>query len=178
MGAALAADEPIEPAEGCRDGDSVGFDEAYRRFGRSLYGTALRMLRGSADAEDAMQDTFLALYHKQPDLPPAALGPWLRRVLVNRCLDRLRRGQRWRESEVGVEHEPTAPADEYRGLDLDRAVARLPERARVVFLLHDVEGFKHREMAEQLGLSDSTTKTQLFRARRLLRKLMQPGGRR
>ena len=91
MGAALAADDLVEAAESRRDGDSAGFDEIYRLFGRSLYGTALRMLGRPEEAEDAMQETFLKFYRKPPEIPEDRVDAWLKRVLINDCLDRLRR---------------------------------------------------------------------------------------
>jgi RNA polymerase sigma-70 factor (ECF subfamily) len=93
-------------------------------------------------------------------------------VVVNGCLDRLRRGKRWGEEELGERTQPASARPDLR-LDIARAVEQLPERARVVFLLHDVEGFRHEELSEALGVSVGTTKSQLFRARRMLRDLMR-----
>ncbi|HKY33480.1 MAG TPA: RNA polymerase sigma factor [Candidatus Polarisedimenticolia bacterium] len=156
----------------CRDGDSAAFAELYRKVGGPLYGTALRMLRRPQDAEDAVQDTFLALHRDRPDIPGHQLPAWLHRVLVNQCLDRLRRRKRWQESEVNETVMGAAARDEGAQLDLRKAVELLPERARLVFLLHDVEGFKHREISEMLGTNTGTTKSQLFRARGMLRDAM------
>jgi RNA polymerase sigma-70 factor (ECF subfamily) len=164
----------LEPLRGR---EPVGLQEAYRRFGRSLYGTALRLLRRREDAEDAMQDTFLAFHRTRPALPADQAEPWLRRVLVNRCLDRLRRGRRWRALELSDGPSGGAAPAGYLRVDLERAVARLPEGARLVFVLHDVEGFKHREIGEIMGLSEGTTKSQLSRARSLLRELLDGGER-
>jgi RNA polymerase sigma-70 factor (ECF subfamily) len=152
---------------------AADFADVYRRFGKPLYGTALRMMRRREDAEDAVQDTFLAYHGKAPSLSDDAVGPWLRRVLINRCLDRLRRGRRWQESEVEEATLTTAPARADLKVDLETAVAALPEKARVVFVLHDVEGLMHREISELLEVSEGTTKSQLFRARRLLREAIE-----
>jgi len=154
------------------DAEPTGrFSRAYREHGRQLYGTALRLLRRPEDAEDAVQDAFLALHRHGPPLTAPLLGGWLHRVLVNRCLDRIRRARRWRDEELG-ERAPHS-AREGLGLDLERAVARLPEKARLVFVLHDVEGFNHAELSRMLGLAEGTSKSQLFRARRMLRDLMR-----
>ena len=150
---------------------SRAFSRVWREHGRQLYGTALRMLRRPEDAEEVVQDAFLAFHREDPAVPTEHLGRWLTRVVVNGCLDRLRRGKRWREEELG-EH-PQRPARPDLRLDIARAVEQLPERARVVFLLHDVEGFRHDELSEALGVSVGTTKSQLFRARRMLRDLMR-----
>ena len=154
-------------------GDAAACTELYRRLGRPLYGTALRMLGRPEDAEDAMQETFLTLYCKTPDLLAAQLGAWLHRVLVNHCIDRIRRRTRWQEQEwTEVTTGSPAPPNGVR-IDLERAVERLPKRAKLIFVLHDVEGFKHKEVAEMLGLKEGTTKSQLFRAREMLRGFMK-----
>jgi len=147
------------------------FSRVYREHGRQLFATALRMLRRPEDAEEVVQEAFLAFHREDPAVPTPQLGRWLNRVVVNGCLDRIRRGRRWREQELREPHE-RAPREGLR-LDLARAVERLPERARLVFLLHDVEGWTHGELSEALALSEGTTKSQLFRARRLLRDLMR-----
>ncbi len=145
--------------------------ELYRLLGRKLYSTALRMLRSPEEAEDVMQDAFLAFHRQGPGFEPRAAGAWLHRTLVNRCLDRLRSRARWREEEVGEGTLP--PASIGDRLDLERAVDKLPRSARLVFLLHDVEGFRHQEVAEMLGISAGTSKSQLFRARELLRAALR-----
>lgn len=151
---------------------TADFTEVYRRFSGPLYGTAMRMLRRPEEAEDAMQETFLTLHRKSPGLEGPQLGAWLHRVLVNQCIDRVRRGKRWRTTGVDEDLSLAPPPHAGQKLDLEKAVASLPEKARLVFVLHDVEGFKHREMTEMLDLSEGTTKSQLFRARRMLREFM------
>jgi RNA polymerase sigma-70 factor (ECF subfamily) len=149
--------------------------ELFRTLGRRLMGTALRIVRDASDAEDVVQEAFLAYHRHSLSLPAAEAGAWLHRVVVNRCLDRLRQRGRWRMESLAEEADaqsllpPVERADDRR-LDIERAVATLPEAARLVFVLHDVEGFKHREIAEQLGISEGTSKSQLFRARALVRR--------
>jgi len=172
MGRSAVAEYPEEAVLDARPATSTGFAEVYRTFSRPLYGTALRMLRRPEDAEDALQETFLTLYRKAPDLPDSRLGAWLHRVLVNECIDRVRRGRRWRTTGVDENLAPAPPPQDGPSLDLERAVSRLPEKARLVFLLHDVEGFKHRELSGMLDLSEGTTKSQLFRARKMLREFI------
>ena len=155
--------------------------EVYRLMGDALYGTALRILKREAEAEDVVQETFVKFFRKAGSVGSGAVSGWLYRVTVNRCLDRLR--ARKRAAEESLEDsadalpaptERAAKPGSFERLDLERAVARLPERARLVFLLHDVEGYRHREVAEALGISEGTSKGQLFRARRLLRGWLEP----
>jgi RNA polymerase sigma-70 factor (ECF subfamily) len=167
------------PGEALREiaGDAKpsDFGEIYRRHGRALYGTALRMLRRPEDAEDAVQDAFLAYHRKRPDVPREQIGRWLSRVVINGCLDRLRRDKRWSSDPFDDTARSTRPPADDTAVDLARAVARLPEKARLVFLLHDVEGLKHRELAGLLELNVGTSKSQLFRARRMLRSFLEKG---
>jgi RNA polymerase sigma-70 factor (ECF subfamily) len=135
----------------------------------------MRFLRRTDEAEDAVQDAFLAYYTAGPDLVESEAGAWLHRVLVNGCIDRLRRRDRWKVAELDDHTVVQDVGSPGLGLDLEHAVARLPEKARVIFLLHDVEGFKHRELGEMLRVSEGTSKSQLFRARQMLRGFMERG---
>jgi RNA polymerase sigma-70 factor (ECF subfamily) len=157
----------------CRDGEEAGFALVYRRLGRSLFGTALRILGQAEEAEDALQEAFMSFHRKRTELEPAMAGAWLRRVLVNGCLDRLRKRRRRPEAELAEDAVRAAPRFDGLRMDLERATARLPERARMVFVLHDVEGFRHREVAELMGVTEGATKSQLFRARGLLRGYLE-----
>jgi RNA polymerase sigma-70 factor (ECF subfamily) len=171
MGGFTSPEPPDDLLERCRRGDAGGFTAAFRAFGRMLYGTALRIVGRPEDAEDVVQDTFLSFCRDVPDIPQEHLHAWLRRVTVNHCIDRLRRGKRWKEEEIDEATHPLAARPSSAGvrIDLERAVASLPDGARLVFLLHDVEGYKHREIGEILGMKVGTTKSQLFRARAMLR---------
>jgi len=180
----------------CAGGDEDAFSEVYRRFGGTLYGTAWRILKSPQEAEEVVQEAFLTLYRKAGEDPPRNLGGWLHRVTVNRSLDRIRKRTRRSEVELNedlhagnvVSIDDTAPAatdpgaaaaaegaGHGFGLDIERAIDRLPERTRMVFVLHDVEGFKHREIGELMGITDGSSKSQLFRARAMLRDWLQPG---
>lgn len=144
--------------------------EAYRRHAPRLLGTALRLLRQREDAEDTVQEAFIALVRSAPAANAEGAGAWLHRVVVNGALDRLRSRKRWRTEEPDDANlaSPRSVPDS-RSLDLARAVARLPERARLVFVLHDVEGLRHEEVGAALGIDPGTSKSQLARARALLR---------
>ena len=166
LSSAVTIDEPRASSPAA----PAGFAGIYRRHGRSLYGTALRLLGRPEDAEDAVQETFLKYYRGAPSIGEDRLESWLRRVVINDCLDRLRRRKRRPEHEL-PEHTP-APLLRHGGLalDLERGIARLPTRARQVFLLHDVEGFKHVQVAEFLSVTEGASKSQLHRARGILRE--------
>ncbi len=133
-----------------------------------------------ADAEDLLQDVFLLAYRKLPDFRgDSAVGTWLYRLAMNRCLDHLKSRQtRASGATTPLDEEvmqgPRRILDDgVKRLDLERAIARLPDGARAAFVLHDVEGFQHHEIAEILGISEGTSKSQLHKARLKLRALLQ-----
>lgn len=159
----------------CRIGDPEAFGAIYDRYGNILYGTALRLLRRPAQAEDVVQETFMKLHSRPPQPPVKNLGGWLHRVTTHAALDRLRRRQRRAEQELPDAPVPAPRPGPGASTDLQSAVQQLPERGRQVFMLHDVEGFQHNEIATMLGISSGTSKSQLFRARRRLRELLSPG---
>lgn len=143
--------------------------EVYRLVGSSLYGTALRILHRPDEAEEVVQETIVRLYERAADIKAGNLRGWLHRVTVNRCLDRLKAKGRQTEELPADMPSSSDSASAVERLDLARAVAKLPNQARLVFLLHDLEGYKHREVAEALEISEGTSKSQLFRAREMLR---------
>ncbi len=135
------------------------------------------MLGSREDADDVLHEVFLTVYRKLDGFKgDSALGTWLYRLTMNRCVDFLRQRRARHGKETGaVEALATrgaATASAELRLDLERAVGALPEGCRAAFLLHDVEGLQHREIGEVLGISVGTSKSQLHRARMRLRELL------
>jgi RNA polymerase sigma-70 factor (ECF subfamily) len=159
--------------------DVPAFEELYRQHSARLFNLAWRMCGTRADAEDLLQEIFLLAYRKLPEFRgDSAVGTWLYRLAMNRCLDHLKSRQT-RASGVTTElDEETMPGPKrvadggLRRIDLERAIARLPEGARAAFVLHDVEGFQHHEIATILGISEGTSKSQVHKARLKLRALL------
>ena len=138
-------------------------------------------LVGRIDAEDLLQETFLSAHRKLSLYRgESALGTWLFRLATNLCLDHLRsRGSRWSHLTDALDGDVEGHATSagpvlgtVDRLDLERAIAALPTGARTVFVLHDVEGFDHRQIGDLLGVSDGTSKSQLHRARMRLREML------
>src|SRR5688572_3042751 len=140
-------------------------------------------MAGSADeADDLLQEVFLHAHRKLGSFRgDSSLGTWLYRLAVNQCLDFLRgrqarmaRATESLDEEGAVEPHAAAPAvpTAISRLDLDRAIARLPPGCRAAFVLHDVEGFEHREVAKMLGVSEGTSKSQVHKARMKLRGML------
>ena len=168
--------------ERCRQGDLGAFEELYRAHAGKLFSVACRMLGNTADAEDLLQEIFLSAHTKLDGFRgEAALGTWLYRLATNHCLDYLRsRAARTDQLTDVLDDEPGYFTAGSPGLaeqtvtkmDLERALARLPEGCRAAFVLHDVQGLEHREVAEALGIAEGTSKSQVHKARHRLRALL------
>ncbi|HEY7791314.1 MAG TPA: sigma-70 family RNA polymerase sigma factor [Vicinamibacterales bacterium] len=166
----------------CRHGDLSAFEELYRQHASRLYALACRMAPTRADAEDLLQEIFLLAHRKLGTFKgESALSTWLYRLGMNVCLDfvRSRQGRSGRLTDSLDDEEPGAPAmpqtpplDAVSRIDLERAIAELPPGSRAAFLLHDVEGFEHHEIAAILGVSAGTSKSQVHKARRKIRSLL------
>ena len=177
----------LELVRRCREGDASAFGELYQTHSARLYSLLLRMVGGSQDAEDLLQDVFLQAHRKLDSFRgDSTLGTWLYRLAVNQCLDFLR-GRQSRMNRVTDSfeddpvQEPVSPApvipSAISRVDLERAIARLPEGSRLAFVLHDVEGFAHHEVATLLGISEGTSKSQVHKARLKLRAMLSGVGR-
>jgi RNA polymerase sigma-70 factor (ECF subfamily) len=156
--------------------DVPAFEELYRQHSTRLFNLAWRMCGTRADAEDLLQEIFLLAYRKLPEFRgDSTVGTWLYRLAMNRCLDYLKSRQTRANSATTTLDEEMMAGPRRVGdgaikrLDLERAIARLPEGARAAFVLHDVEGFPHHEIASILGISEGTSKSQVHKARLKLR---------
>jgi RNA polymerase sigma-70 factor (ECF subfamily) len=161
-------------------GDEQAFRQLYRRHTPRLYQLALRLVGGDAtEAEDVVQDAWIKATEKLDTFRwEAAFGTWLGAIGINLARETVRRHGRRREVLWDDHAEPPAadPVERLEPVDLERAIAALPDGYRTVLILHDVEGYTHEEIAAQLGVAAGTTKSQLFWARRAVRALLAPGG--
>ena len=159
-------------------GDTDAFERLYRAHVPRILGLARRMA-GFDPAEDLAQDVFVRAWEKLPGFRgESQFGTWLYRLAINVIVEDRRRGSRWRrqaDDEEVLRNLSAAPAREGFDLDFEVAVTRLPAAARKVFVLHDVEGYKHREIGELIGITSGTSKGQLHRARMILRRYLHRG---
>jgi RNA polymerase sigma-70 factor (ECF subfamily) len=159
--------------------DVPAFEELYRQHSTRLFNLAWRMCGTRADAEDLLQEIFLLAYRKLPEFRgDSAVGTWLYRLAMNRCLDHLKSRQTRANGTTSELDEEAMPGPRLisdngvKRIDLERAIARLPDGARAAFVLYDVEGFQHHEIATILGISEGTSKSQVHKARLKLRALL------
>lgn len=170
-----AIDAEEQWIERAREGDRAAFEHIYRAYVGKVYGLCLRLTRETSVAEDCTQETFINAWRNlQRFEGRSALGTWLHRIAVNASLARGRRGhlevvpapqsEEGEEPTLGVIDDATPP------LDVEAAIASLPEGARHVLVLYGIYGYTHEEAATMLGIAVGTCKAQLHRARRLLRE--------
>lgn len=157
-------------------GDREAFERLYRSHVGRVHALALRMSGGDA-AADLTQEIFVRAWrHLASFRRESAFGTWLYRIALNTIFAQRevarRERARWIEGDGVLERVPARPRTGDLRVDLERALACLPNGARRIFVLHDVEGFRHEEIAGQLGISVGTSKSQLHRARLLLRSLL------
>jgi len=174
---AAGADALVERA---RRGDVDAFERLYHLHAGRVYALCLRLAGEPVEARELVQDTFVHAWEALPRFRgDASLTTWLHRIAVNAMLERRRRDKRRSarvalvEDEDDVESAPmaggfVAPTDVATAIDLERAIAALPPGVRRAFVLHEVEGYTHEEVAGMTGLATGTLRAQLHRARQLL----------
>jgi RNA polymerase sigma-70 factor (ECF subfamily) len=162
-----------------QNGDLLAFERLYRENVRKVFGLCLRLSQDASLAEELTQEVFVKAWRKLSTFRgESAFSSWLYPMAVNVAFSE-RRSRRRRDARIVsveepqlLEKAPGAPQHE-AGFDLERALATLPPGARAVFVLHDVEGRTHEEIAALLNLAAGTSKAQLHRARRLLREALE-----
>jgi RNA polymerase sigma-70 factor (ECF subfamily) len=164
-------------------GNMFAFEEIYNRHHRRVYSLCLRMLQNTHEAEDLTQEVFIQLYRKIGSFRgDSAFTTWLHRMTVNQVLMHFRKrtvkfektteeGETPVQIVTGTENQAKMPIVDK--IALDSAIEQLPEGYKKVFVLHDVEGYEHEEVARILGCSVGTSKSQLHKARLKMRKLLQ-----
>jgi RNA polymerase sigma-70 factor (ECF subfamily) len=182
----LVSDRTLEPAAdsagaelvaGCRSGSIHAYETLYRVYGARMKSMAFHMLGDRADAEDAVQETFLKLYRGMDGFAgQSSFSTWVYRILVNTCRDQQRRMQRQRPAVLGPELVAPPDADPPLRVALERAVAALDDRRRMVFVMFDVEGLRHSEIAAILDITEMASRSLLFEARRELRRMLTEKG--
>lgn len=173
---ATESDDDAGLARRAARADVSAFEQLYRRHHRRVHGVIVRLVgQAGTRAEDLTQEAFVRAWQALPAFRfESAVSTWLHRLAVNTALMemRARRSRPWPEEDDDALETVATPDTAGRavlGRDLERAVASLPPRARAVLVLHDVEGWKHEEIAGELGMAVGSSKAQLHRARGLLR---------
>jgi RNA polymerase sigma-70 factor (ECF subfamily) len=183
--AVAGASEDLQLAEACRSGNAAAYEKLYQAHGPRLKSIALNLLGNRTDAEDAVQEVFLKVYRGIGSFRgQSSFSTWIYRILLNSCYDMRRRKLRRQETPEPVrEGEGETPLeipgpvhDHPMRLVLETCVAQLKQNQREVFLLFEVEGFRHSEIAGMLNISETSSKNILYQAKRQLRRLLTESG--
>lgn len=168
-------------ARACQSGDLRGYERLYAVYGARMKSLARNLLGSHSDAEDAVQETFLKVQRAISSFRgQSSFATWTFRILINTCYDARR--SRMRKKEVSGEESEEHSIPERRApgahpslrLALERALTRLTRQQREVFLLYEVEGFRHAEIAAMLVISETSSKNTLFQAKKNLRVMLEP----
>jgi RNA polymerase sigma-70 factor (ECF subfamily) len=176
-----ASSEDASLAAGCLAGDLRAYERLYALHGARMKNLARNLLGNASDAEDAVQDTFLKVQRSVASFRgQSSFVTWTFRILINTCYDARR--SRMRKKEVANDDSAETPRPEPRApgahpslrMALERALAELTQHQRDVFLLYEVEGFRHAEIAGMLGVTETASKNTLFQAKKNLRQMLEP----
>lgn len=168
-----------ELVRGAQGRDARAFEALYRRHVPRIHAVCLRLTANPRRAEDLMQTAFIQAWQKLPLFRgESSFASWLHRLAVNVVLMDLRATRRREARVIGTDdpitlEAPFSPPAPGTRVDLEAAIAALPAQARTIFVLHDVEGYTHEEIAALMGLQPGTTKAQLHRARHLLQETLR-----
>ena len=173
----LAPEEKILVAR-CRQGDKKAQQRLYRKYVQAMYNTVIRMVPNKMDTEDIVQDSFVKVFRSINNFKgDATLGAWIKRITINTTLNFIRKNSKVSFTDLDqskdwsdYKEKTTLPV---KMEVIHYAIQQLPEGSRIVFSLHLLEGYQHKEIAHILGISESTSKSQYQRARRLLQQSLK-----
>ncbi len=161
--------------ERCKKGEVTAQFMLYKQYSKAMYNIAIRFLNNKMDAEDILQESFITAFEKLIELSShSAFGSWLKRIVINNCINHLR-SNRLVFDDLDEYHSLEHTLEEEPAFSIDPAIVHhsikgLPPGGRTILVLHALEGYKHREIAGMLGISESTSKSQYKRALTLLNK--------
>jgi len=161
--------------EECRNGSIKAQFRLYNQYSKAMYNLAYRMMNNREDAEDKLQEAFLECFHNIGTFRfESTFGAWLKRILINRCINEHRKK---RVDLILCENLPEILADEesdiqYDMVGISRGIDQLPDGYRIILTLYLLEGYDHTEIAQILGISESTSKSQYSRAKAKLRAIL------
>jgi len=164
--------------ENCLNGDIKAQYQLYKQYSKAMYNIAIRFLNNKMDAEDILQESFIKAFNSLGELKNKELfGSWLKRIVINNCISLQRKRKTVFEEIDEEKYGELAGADELK-LEVDpakvhSAIKELPPKARTVLVMRALEAYSHKEIAETLGISVSTSKTQYHRSLSLLNEKLK-----
>ena len=179
--ATMVRDELVER---CKLGDSASYETLYRKYVKAMYNTSLRIVNNSADAEDVLQEAFLDAFRSLNDFHyNSTFGAWLKRIVINKSINVLRKRKMdlveldQTNAYVLAEDENLDEGElQYKVEQVKRAIQKLADGYRAVLSLYLLEGYDQEEIAEILGITHNTVRTQYIRAKQKLLLILKQGG--
>lgn len=160
--------------EGCRKNKRKYQKRLYEQYCDAMYTVAFRMVNDTDLASDVLQEAFIQVFRDIDQFRgDASIGAWIKTIVVRSALKKLKSETWTLPLEDSTNGEPVEWPDQMLGQDLEKAILSLPAGYRSIFLLVEVEGYKHKEVAEMLGISEGTSKSQLFYAKKQLQKILK-----
>ncbi|NRB49616.1 MAG: RNA polymerase sigma factor [Saprospiraceae bacterium] len=165
--------------QACLQKDRQAQKQLYEQYVRAMYHLAIRMVPDAGTAEDIVQESFIKVFqYLQHYKGEATLGAWIKRITINTCLSHLRKNDRLvfkgeTYEQVPTDEQSVRPSQKSQLPKIHAAIKELPSGSRTVLTLHLLEGYQHKEIAEILGITVSTSKTQYRRGRLLLQKILK-----
>ncbi|MEZ4972055.1 MAG: RNA polymerase sigma factor [Cyclobacteriaceae bacterium] len=165
----------------CLQGDRDAYYKLYKLYSKSMYNVGFRIVRDEGEAEDVLQEAFISAFrnlrHYRGD---ATFGAWLKRIVVNKAINAIKRKRAERFPEEGQIEMPEEDQDEFQDFPFTvekvrEAISQLPDGYRMVLSLYLLEGYDHGEIAEILGISESTSKSQFNRSKKKLKEILEHG---
>ncbi|MDZ4822893.1 MAG: sigma-70 family RNA polymerase sigma factor [Flavobacteriales bacterium] len=169
----------LELAHACIEGRKDTQKKVYAQHARLMMSICLRYARNRQEAEDIFQDGFIKAFERMNQYSGSGpLGGWIRMIMVNTAINHIRANQKWKHTEdieaaEKLDGEDVGALENMSAGELMDLVQRMPTGYKTVFNLFAIEGFAHKEIAEQLGVTENTSKTQFFKARRWLKKQLE-----
>ncbi len=165
----------------CLNGSRKAQFQLYQLYSKAMYNVCFRLIQNETDAEDILQQTFVDVFTKLQTFGfQSTIGAWIKRVTINNCINYLKKRKfEWQELDNKWHNVADVDESPMNGLSIEkvkRAIHALPEGYRVVFSLYALEGYDHEEIAEVLGISESTSKSQYSRAKQKVRELILKEG--
>ena len=161
----------------CLANDRTAQKELFYRYKDGMFTVAMRITQHYEDACDALQEAFIQVFRDLPKFQKrATLGAWIKTIVVRCALKKVKQRKSIRSFDTALHDTPVIWNDELTGQYLDKAIQQLPKGYRTVFVLIEIEGYTHKEVAEMLGISSGTSKSQLFYAKKNLRKILSDIG--
>jgi RNA polymerase sigma factor (sigma-70 family) len=167
--------EDIKLVKECLQGNRLAQRTLYEKYKKAMYTIAYRILGNTDDAHDALQEAFISVFNHLSEFGfRSTLGAWIKKIVINCSLQLLKKNRHFDLlPEETISEIPVEWVDDFTAEMLDCAIRSLPDKARVVFLLIEVEGYKHQEVAELLNIHEGTSKSQLYYAKTLLQKKLK-----